>query len=143
MSEENKQTRTFLLDPKFLDNRIANIQNEEIEAKVAAYVVRENKLPRYAFYVDEVDVDNVPIQLLKLSRKEERSLSELRFTYRRAEVLFLPFIDTRRFHNGSALEACNTELDGVCEVLYASGDFKKGDATTFKRYGITLVVNEK
>lgn len=134
-----KMTPTFLLDPTFLDNRIANIRNEEIEAKVAAYVVRENKLPRYAFYVDEVDVDNVPIQLLKLSLKEERSHSELRFTYRRAEVLFLPFLDTRRFQNGSALEACNTELGGICEVLYACGNFKKGDVTTFKRYGITLM----
>lgn len=130
-------TSTFLLDLKVLD-RSTHSRNEEIEAKVAAYVVRENKLPRYAFYVDEVDVDNVPIQLLKLSLKEERSRSELRFTYRRAEVLFLPFLDTGRFHNGSALEACNTELGGICQVLYAQGNFKKGNLETFKRYGITI-----
>ena len=128
---------TFLLDLRKLDSD-AKIREARIEGEAAAYFTPISNYPHYAFYVDEVDIENVHFNLLKVKHSKEESALELRLHYQQANVLFLPFSDAPRFRNGSTEEAWKDELMSRYEALYVQGKFLKGDAETFKRYGITL-----
>ncbi|MDP3698144.1 MAG: hypothetical protein Q8R47_01015 [Nanoarchaeota archaeon] len=135
----NEMTSTFLLDLRKLDFSVdAKIREARIEAEAVAYFERSGRA-HYAFYVQEVDKENVHLNLLKLSHSEEIASLELRLHYQAASLFFSPFSDALRFQNGSTREAWKEELKGQYEALYVQGKFVKGDLNTFKRYGVAIL----
>ncbi len=122
-------TTRFLLDGRKLDDCIDGQPNLEIIASAAAYFRRgHGGFPNYAFYVGEVDKENVPLRLLKLPHSEAISPHELAFRYQRANVLFLPVSDT-----------WSEQGVGDCQLLFVRGDFLKGNADKFKKCGVTIL----
>lgn len=127
---------TFLLDLRRLDSS-AEVLEAKIEAEALACFKR-NGIPHYAFYQVEVDLEDMPISLLRPNHAKDIFDSELHFRYKLANVLFLPFSDAPLFQNGSTLGAWERELNGKVEGLYVEGKFLQGDAMEFKKYGIAF-----
>jgi len=129
-------TSTFLLDLRKLDFGVEK-KVAEISAHAAAYYRIDNH-SHYAFFLPEVNLENIPMELLKLQHYEKRAGSEFLFHYQQANLLFLPTSETPALCNGSTLETWNEELKGKCEAIYAGRKFYHGDEETFKRYGVLI-----
>lgn len=128
---------TFLLDLRKLDFGVEK-KVAEISAHAAAYYKTGDR-PHYAFFLQEVDIDYIPVRLLKMQHSEERAGSKFLFHYQQANLLFLPSSETPILSNGSTPETWNAELKGKCEAIYVGENFYHGDVETFKKYGITIV----
>lgn len=132
---------TFLLDPRVLDDCVSDsVPDVEIEGDVAAFIkYKDNMPPDYVFYVKDADPQQraiVPPRLLSLPQRTGTSEDQFNgkrrtiLRYQRANVVLMPYIIRPEFPLPVDI------LPG--EAVYAQGDFVKGNADTFKQYGIKI-----
>jgi hypothetical protein len=135
---------TFLLDPRVLDDCVGDgVADVEIEGEVAAFIKYKGRsLPDYLFYVTDSAPHRralIPPRLLSLpyQKRDEQFSGKNRTTlqYQRANVILMPHL----LKSGFLLPA--EVLSG--EVIYANGDFVKGNIDTFKLYGLAIKADDK
>lgn len=127
-------TSKFLLDPRFLDDCVSDATPDvEILEEAAAYFTLPNhKEANYAFSLESIARNRIPSSLLELKvpHTEREAPRSFRLNYQKANILFLPVETFRQYADDIIKE---------CEALYVCGKFLKGDAGTFKQYGITIL----
>lgn len=135
-----KMTSTFLLDPRVLDDSVSDSEAEiELEGDaVACFRLGTSKIKNYyAFYVESTDRDRIPSSLLEIYHTKREAPRVLRLDYQKANLLFLPTSFDEAVSD--FLKQHKDELLQKCQALYFHGEFKKGDAGTFKNYGVTIL----
>lgn len=110
----------------------------EIVGEVATYRKPLLCLPEYLFYVDNFDANLKPIipsSLLGLFHRQTEGIFNCKHLislhYQRAKVAFLPYFSK------SPVPMPVDFIGG--EVVFCKGQFLKGDAETFKQYGIRIL----
>ena len=84
-----------------------------------------------------VSRDRISSSLLEVYHTEREAPRVLRLGYQRANVLFLPASVGET--SGDFLKRHAEEIVNECEALYVRGKFLKGDAKTFKKYGVAIL----
>ncbi len=119
---------------QYLDQRCTG--KVEIQAEIASYMrTAEKSLPDYGFFLDfsGKDAQVIPPALIDGASGRGIMLGNIQLYYDRASVLFFPVSSWNRL---------NPQAKAVIEqskTLYIRGEFVKGNARTFQRYGITIV----
>ncbi len=130
---------TFLLDPRVLDDCVSDGAPEiTLEGEAAAYFTLGNsQKANYVVYQDYIGRDRIPSSLWEIPHTERERLRSLRLGYQKANLLFLPASVSDS--SSEYLTQHKDELLQKCQALYVRGEFKKGDAETFKQYGVTIL----
>lgn len=134
---------TFLLDPRVLDDCVSDSTPDvEIDGEVAAFVkYKGQSLPDYVFYVTDSDpykraIVSAKLLSLPCKKREDQFNGKKRtiLQYERANVVLMPHVI--RPELPLLVDALHSE------VLYARGDFLKGNADTFRLYGLAIKADE-
>lgn len=130
---------TFLLDPRFLDDCVSDTTSDvEIPGEAAAYfTLGKSQKVNYVFYQESIGRKRVPSLLWELSHREKEALRSICLGYQKANLLFLPASVSEASSN--FLKQHKDELLQKCQALYVRGEFLKGDAETFNRYGVRIL----
>lgn len=136
---EKMTITTFLLDPRVLDDCVSDSAKDmKIVGEVVAYRKPVISMPEYLFYVSNVDANMKPVippDILKLfHRKTEDKFNQkhlINLHYQRAKAIFLPYF------SNSAVFLPVDFIGG--DLVFCNGQFLKGNAETFKQYGISIL----
>lgn len=133
-----RSVTTFLLDPRVLDDCVTSdsTPDVEIEGVGLGYISSKSaRLPDYFFYQEGRIL--LPESLLKLPHTLQGSRT-MKLLYQRANVYFVSPEDGW----GRTPEPGSSRLEAF-EVLYAHGQFLKGNEEAFKKYGIKIKKDEE
>lgn len=136
-------TSAFLLDPRYLDDSVEGLLAATIRAEALAYFKNgENGQPSYVFYVDSVKRCD-PQDLTKIIpfTIHNGGHGDLSLHFRRANIIFMPISDGDRYQWGATNRGLREDYIQACEALYVRGEFLKGDAGGFKKYGVTKILD--
>ena len=129
----------FLFDPRVLDDCVSDRAPEAtLEGEAAAYfTLGKSKKANYVIYQAGIGRDRIPSSLREIPHTEKERLRSICLGYQKANLLFLPVSVSEP--SREYLKSHGNELLQRCEALYVRGEFLKGDAETFKKYGVKIL----